>query len=375
MENTELINGASGFDTAIYSSWVEFSYGVPLMTFALYKTLEQLGRRPVILQRPKEEQDDNNADKESILRKFVYDNMRCLEIFDNSGDMNVYKGIRVHISGADIVWDRQLLNSSLRFLLQANIPDEHTGIRIETSFGDGIGRPSEGVNEYYFLLQKFDEVLAFDEPNRTTLEDYFNIKPHIVLDPVFLCGREIFEKCAGRSEAAQNDKNDNFIFVSIEDFTSRKREFVLYGNRILLQNKGSLFRAFGNMKAKSSRDEESGFELAAHVCIEDYLYYLSNSEFVFADNLYAMYLAIVFKKPFAVFVNKEDAGLFQFREFLKSLGLEERLVILQDDFKDKEYLFRKPINYQRVDDRLEKMRAESIETLNKTLVNNAMEEH
>jgi len=52
-------------------------------------------------------------------------------------------------------------------------------------------------------------------------------------------------------------------------------------------------------------------------------------------------------------------NLYQYQAVLQPLGLEERIVILQEDLKKKEYLFRKPIRYDRVNKVLNQMKQDS----------------
>ncbi|MCM1168174.1 MAG: hypothetical protein NC401_19490, partial [Ruminococcus sp.] len=204
-------------------------------------------------------------------------------------------------------------------------------------------------NEYYHFLRRFDKnIFVADEYNADMIKRYFDLNARPVLDPVFLCDKRVFVDCAERSAAKRNERMNSFIFASIENGDKRKREFVLRGNDIMLHNKGSFLRCMIDINRFPESKEALGIEPAFFIRVEDYLYYLINSEFVLADNVYAMYMALIFEKPFAVLANKDDPDLYRFDDFLKPLGLGERIVILQDDFKYREYLFRKPVNYKRV---------------------------
>ena len=48
---------------------------------------------------------------------------------------------------------------------------------------------------------------------------------------------------------------------------------------------------------------------------------------------------------------------------LSQLGLEERIVCTEDDFKSKEYLFRMPIRYNKVNKVLDSIKKQSYEWL------------
>ena len=72
---------------------------------------------------------------------------------------------------------------------------------------------------------------------------------------------------------------------------------------------------------------------AYHIRVEAWLYYLIHSEFVITDNYYGMCFALIFEKPFVVLANMDLPDLYRYRAILQPLGLEERLVILQEDLK------------------------------------------
>ena len=80
-----------------------------------------------------------------------------------------------------------------------------------------------------------------------------------------------------------------------------------------------------------------------------------------------MCFALIFEKPFVVLANIDLPNLYQYQAILQPLGLEERIVILQEDLKKKEYLFRKPIRYNRVNKVLNSMKYDSEMWLKKQL--------
>lgn len=360
-------NPTSQFDTAIHSLWFGLNYGSILTAFALYKTLEQAGRKPVLIQKPTGLWTTHYADKSNISGLFVYKNAKVLEIFDDHPSMEIYKQINTHISGSDVIWNGELMHESIGFFMLADVPESSLRISVGSSFGGSMRQPAVNFNSYYKLLHRFDSILAADKANQNALREYFNIDSPTVLDPVFLCDKQAFVDPANGSEAKRSERSDKFIFASIEGGDARKKEFILQGNRVLLHNGGSPLRLMIDINRFPESRNAIDLEPAALIHVEDYLYYLINSEFVFTDNIYAMYLAVIFEKPFAALANIDDPDLYRFKEFLSMIGLDERLVILQDDFKYREYLFRKPVNYKKVNSRLGQLRADSMTLLHKAL--------
>lgn len=354
-------------DTAIYSLWFGLNYGSILTAFALYRTLEELGKKPVLLPKPAKLWTDHYAEKDNIAGLFIYENCNVLEYgkqaieFLNSPDT-------VHVAGSDIVWNRDVIGKLTDYFMLGGAADNQRKISIGSSFGSKFSLNTGLDSECYYLLHRFENNLfVADQHNADMLKKHFNFNARPILDPVFLCDKQSFVDCAERSAAKLNEPMQSFTFASIEGGDKRKKAFLLKGYEILLQKSGSVLRCMIDINRFPESKKALGIEPAYFIRVEDYLHYLINSEFVLTDNVYAMYMALVFEKPFAVMVNKDDPDIYRFVEFLSLLGLEERMVILQDDLQTKEYLFRKPVDYEKVNIILNEMKTENLGWLKNAL--------
>lgn len=364
MENNKK-NGE--FDTAVYSLWFGLNYGSILTAFALYKVLEQLGKTPIMLPKPKNLWTDHYADKNNISGLFIYENCRVLESpYNEEAQTFLNDSNTVHVAGSDLIWNRGLLGKYVEYFMLRGVDAEQTKISVSSSFGNAY-RLLEKDNEFFHYLRRFKSVSVSDRHNANIIKQYFGLEANIVLDPIFLCDKNIFIDCAEKSAAKKNERSNSFIFASIENGDSRKKNFVLRANNVMLHNKGSLLRCMIDINRFPESKKALGIDPAYFIRVDDYLYYLINSEIVFTDNVYAMYMAILFEKPFAVLANKDDPDLYRFKDFLEPLGLSERIVILQDDLKTKEYLFRKPVRYQKVNAMLKNIKEENLNWLKNAL--------
>ena len=96
----------------------------------------------------------------------------------------------------------------------------------------------------------------------------------------------------------------------------------------------SFLYARGNGEEKQFREskEALGLESAFHIRVEDWLFYLTHSDFVMTDDYYGMCMAILFEKDFAVLLKRDDPDAERYVMLLEQLGLTERLVYEEDDF-------------------------------------------
>ena len=80
---------------------------------------------------------------------------------------------------------------------------------------------------------------------------------------------------------------------------------------------------------------------------------------IFGTTLARKNIALIFEKPFVVLAQKDMPDLSRYVSLLELLELEERIVYMTDDFRTKEYLFRKPVRYNKVSGLLDKLRTDS----------------
>lgn len=364
MENINM-----AYDTAVYSLWFGLNYGSILTSCALYKTLEQYGKHPALIQKQPELWSAHYAEKENIAGRFVYQNCKVLEIFDKEEDAQVLReNVQTHIVGSDVVWNYDVIGkqSGLYYFLE-NVPEKKQKIAYASCFGGEFTAEGEIRNDCGRLLHRFQGIAVKEYKEAKLLHNLFHITPEMVLDPVFLCDKQFYINCANRSAAKQVETAESFIFSYIECCDDRKRQFLLKGNDILLGNHYSPLRNFIDINRFPESKALLKLDPAYHIRVEDWLYYLIHSEFVITDNYYGMCFALIFEKPFVVLANMDLSNLYQYQALLQPLDLEERIVILQEDLKKKEYLFRKPIRYDRVNKILSQMKQDSEVWLKKQL--------
>ena len=96
--------------------------------------------------------------------------------------------------------------------------------------------------------------------------------------------------------------------------------------------------------------------------VEQWLRSFRDSSYVITDSFHACVFSILFHKPFIVIGNK-SRGLARFQSLLSLFELEDRMLIDTYDIS----LCNKEINWEKVDPKLDKLRADSKSFLEKSL--------
>ena len=98
------------YDTAVYSLWFGLNYGSILTACALYKTLEQYGKHPALLQKQPVLWGEHYAEKDNIAGRFAYQNCNVLEVFDSEEDARILReDVQNYVVGSDVVWNYEVV--------------------------------------------------------------------------------------------------------------------------------------------------------------------------------------------------------------------------------------------------------------------------
>ena len=354
---------------ALYTLWFGLDYGSILIAYALYQTVEQLGKKSYLIEKPTTLWSDHYADKENIAGKFIYKNCDVIEAFSDDTAANALKAIDTHIVGSDVVWDCKVVGEQTKgyFYLENVTEDNVNKIAYGSSIGCNFDIPIDKRNDYALLLNKFNALSVKSFEESLSLTDMFYVQPEIVADPVFLCERSCYMNCAERSVAKEVELGTANIFTYIKNGDFRKKDLVLRGYKILMEKWQVPLRNFIDINRYPESKEALGLEPAYHILVEDWLYYLINSKYVITDDYYGMCFAILFNKDFVVVAGRDMKDLSRYNTLLEQLDLSERMIYLDDDFKTKEYLFRKPIRYREVNEKLEKIKDDSYKWLKEAI--------
>lgn len=100
--------------------------------------------------------------------------------------------------------------------------------------------------------------------------------------------------------------------------------------------------------------------------VEDWIYGISQADTVVTDSFHGMAFSILFNKNFVVIANARR-GMERFKSLLSNFNLEDRMV---SNAEEAIMVIRRPIEYNRINEKLSQMRADSLSFLTNSLSNN-----
>lgn len=207
------------------------------------------------------------------------------------------------------------------------------------------------------LASKFSGISVRESALVKLSQDVLGMDATHVLDPTMLLTPEDY-----LAATTDNVGQEAIVFSYILDKTSDKQSLVDFISRKVGAPSVAVNAPKGYVKRKGINLDECVFPP-----IDNWIRNLYRAEYVVTDSFHGTAFSILFNKQFVVVGNKQR-GMERFKSILKLFGLEDRLV-LDYNHDEIEKIMASPIDYEKVNTRLEEMRKLSREFLLKSLKN------
>ena len=347
------------YDVGIVGLWYGLNYGSILTYYALYDVIRTMGYSAVMINKPDAIWTPVYTDKNTIANKFIYkycDN-NVTKTYHSSGDfMELNKMCDSFVVGSDVVWNCKICGKANQFFFLDFVDDSKKKIAMASSFGgnyDGTEDVREWSERY---LKKFDYIGVREREGVKIVEEVFHTHADQVMDPVFLADRKIYHDLAAKSTVENNEK---YISSYILGPSARKREFLLK----IIDITGYDYKCVPNPNTPDTYESKLGLKTVPLPTVEDWLKYFENTSCYIGDSFHGLCFSLIFGKPFMC-VCRYTQTLPRFKTILATVGLEERLVIVDENNNfshlGKEYksadelegvlrdILNKPIDYEKV---------------------------
>lgn len=261
-----------------------------------------------------------------------------------------------YVTGSDQVW-AQLLTYEDHQIFFLDFGSRRT-MRISYAPSFALEKyPADLMPKLSEQLSHFDAISVREQEGVEICREA-GFDAELVLDPTLLLTKEQYEPLM-RESAAKMPSGFSFVYqVNV----ASPEELLWDSFRSYNQARGyNTIAVHANGTSDAEMEFLDGAEYA-YPNIQEWLCYISSSEYVLTSSFHGMAFAIIFHKPFAVCLRKSSmfAGNGRILTLLKALGLESRIAAVD---KDVAQVLEAEIDWQAVDARLEKLRANSLDYL------------
>ena len=351
----------SHFDVGVIGYWYATNYGSVITYYSLYKAIEAMGYKTVILDRPDKHLDGEPQTVFPRIFMNKYANVSDSYPYFEQGKYNNL--CDKFVVGSDQVWTPHAIRlTGYRFFLDF-VSDDKTKVAYAPSFGqDSFHALPETKSIVSYLLSRFDAVSVRENTGLDVCKREFNIDADQMIDPIFLNKREFYDEIASYSG---KNESEPYMLSYILDPDDDKRKTLLTASKKrglklinLLDGRYNTFDA-NNKKLNLPNTYPDVNE-------EEWVKLFRDAEFVITDSHHGFAMAVIFNKPVICIMNRERGGT-RFTSLLGWLGMLDRLVDKTENINDKAYLLDDNYDYTPVNAIIDEKRRESLEWLRKSL--------
>ena len=318
-------------DTGVATLWFSCNYGAILTTYALYRLLEEMGRRPVLLDYAPLHPNARYMEDDNVSRRFMRKHrIACSEPLRDDGDYDALNdSLDTFIIGSDQVWRwRYTHYYGLAYFLDF-VQGDKRKVAFASSFGiETEERPAESVARARHCLQAFDAVSVREKSGVDILREHYGIEGEWLLDPVFLCRMEDYDTlCEGT-------KRQEMPYVL---------SYVLEPNDAIRRHIAAISAECG-AQAVNMVDAQVDFEemqrrfgtgqIARDVSPEQWVRNIRDCAFFITDSFHGVCYALMFNRPFLC-VAPPERGRTRFDSLLGLVGLQR--CMLSPDYTEEEW--------------------------------------
>lgn len=266
----------------------------------------------------------------------------------------------VYICGSDQVWNNRLEDENTAgWFLDFGSPKTR-----RLSYAASIGRDidSKEYESFSKYLKRFDAI-SVREQKANDLCHHLGFEKSIVsIDPTLLLKSSDYNVLNNGIKKGGSSKPYAFVYL----LNIRNSDEVYWDEfHKMIQENDLSVRVVASSGYLPAQDFLPGYQ-NEQATIPEWLSLIKHSEFVITTSFHGVVFCLLNHKPFyAVLLNNEfSKGNDRIISLLKTVGLEKRIVSSASDINSIKFV---EINWDNVDEKLSKLRKESIDFLNKEL--------
>ena len=287
------------------------------------------------------------AHKLSFIHYKQYFSQKYMPLLGITDEMNYNPTLDCLVIGSDEVFNCIQKNSNVGYSLELFGKDNHAKrlLTYAASFGNTTLEKLEKykkVNEVGALLKKFDAISVRDANSGTIVEQLTGKEPVYNLDPVLTYDYK--NRCDKIPQVQTNEK-----YLILYAYAGRISNDEADWIAAYAKKKNLKVYAIGGIQKCADRFEVcSPFEVLA---------YFRNAEEVITDTFHGSIFSVITHRPFTTLIRKSVGNSYgneeKLSDLLNRLGLTERMTT---KVEETEHINQQPIDYEKVDDVLQKQR-------------------
>jgi hypothetical protein len=293
--------------------------------------------------------------KERRFSDFVDKNLHCTNRCRNMDELNSEINKRntdnkfdFLISGSDQVWNPLIQDFSSSFFY----PFETESVKV--GYAVSIGKANEeNLLPYSAYIKDFSMISVREQSSQSTINKFTDVIINEVVDPVLLLKKDRWEAVCESSDVQNADEEPYLLCYFLNK--ARFSEYTKISKEIASEK---------HLKIKIINARFSRYSIQRGTVLDagplEFLSLIKNAECICTDSFHGTVFSTIFNREFYSLEESKKTKDSRKKNILTQMGLDSRLVYLDDIKVDKD-----KINYDIVNDRIEALREKSIDFIRK----------
>lgn len=313
------------YDVGLIGWWFAANYGSVLTYYSLGKLIEAHGMLPILIRVP----NFNSTQWEPITEKNIafmekYFFVSKTRQFAQLHECNIF--CDAFVVGSDQLWVQNYCKMLGYTFFLDFVDEKHKKLAYATSMGHAEYKATqEEKNIVSMLLARFDGISVREDSGVDICRKEFGVEAERRLDPVFLCDVQHYDNLAKEASFKATSislMSEPFIFCYMLDLTDEKRD----GLHRLEEKLGMKSIVVLDLKKQESdRHIWEGENIFSDVGVEEFVYLIKNSAYVYTDSHHGVCFSMIYHKPFTPILNPWR-GKARFTSLFKIFNMENLLI-------------------------------------------------
>ena len=343
---SEVVNDclSHNYDIGILNWWWNSNRGAVLTCYALQEIIKKIGYNPFIIKHIPYQYYINTYEKNSPSKEFAEKYLTLTDWVHTKTDMyKLNARFPTFIVGSDQIWCHDLNYFLFDFYYLNFVDIDKKKISYAASFGtpDHFTGPKLVADKVRYYLSRFDAISVRERRGVDICSNEFEAEATLVLDPVLLATPDIYEPLIKDSK---KDFHKQYIAFYIVHPHPEK---------------------FHIMEKISQETGLYYIDIKGDNSIEDFVAYIKNASFVVSDSFHASCFSIIFHKQFVTIDEFNNDA--RFHALADLTGLHNHFVKMNDFNYSNIEKYKNVIDWNIVDERINKEREKSLNWLNENL--------
>lgn len=340
------------YDVGIIGWWFASNYGSSLTYYALAKILQKTGRELIFVHVPKVDNTPWDKDAQQTI-DFIGKRFKITKYRDMMHIHEVNMFCDSFMLGSDQMWT-PLATQLVGYTFFLDFVDlNKKKIAFSTSFGQDKFIADEAtcqiIGDY---LKRFDAISVREYTGVDICRDTFGVDAEQVIDPVFLCSTEEYDKMF---EGISIDLPKKYLLTYILDPTPEKEAAA----KEIARHKNLEIISIMSMKEyERNASQWHVGKIVPKPSTEEFLYYLKNCDYLLTDSHHGACMGIIYERPYVAITNA-SRGVTRFETVARAFGLENRVVYDPMHVVNNKEIY-KPIDYEKVKTKIENEKTKAL---------------